>query len=81
VQRELYEALKIAATYSQSRQREGLAVMTVRDSEVRDALIFLARLGVMRTNGRPKSRAFLDFLRRFHPVAFAEKPASTIVIP
>ena len=35
---------------------------TLRDSEVLKALVFLVRLAHGRTSGRPKSRAFVDFL-------------------
>ena len=34
----------------------------LRDSEVLKALVFLLRMGMARTSGRPKSRAFVDFL-------------------
>ncbi len=34
----------------------------LRDSDVLRALVFLVRLGISRTSGRPKSRAFVDFL-------------------
>ena len=34
----------------------------LRDSEVLKALVFLVRMAQARTSGRPKSRAFLDFL-------------------
>ena len=35
---------------------------TLRDSDVLKALVFLVRLAHGRTSGRPKSRAFVDFL-------------------
>ena len=35
---------------------------TLRDSEVLRALVFLSRLAQGRTSGRPKSRAFVEFL-------------------
>ncbi len=34
----------------------------LRDSDVLKALVFLLRMGLSRTSGRPKSRAFIDFL-------------------
>ena len=34
----------------------------LRDSDVLKALVFLLRMGLGRTSGRPKSRAFIDFL-------------------
>jgi len=54
---------------------------TVRDSDVRDALIFLTQLGTTRTNGRPKGRAYLDLLRAEFPEEQFQKPASSILLP
>jgi len=34
----------------------------LRDSDVLRALVFLLRMGMTRTSGRPKSRTFIDFL-------------------
>ncbi len=43
----------------------------LRDSEVLKALVFILRLALGRTSGRPKSRAFIDFLYS----QFPEKPS------
>jgi hypothetical protein len=58
----------------------------LRDSEVLKALVFLLRMGLTRTSGRPKSRAFVDFLfaqfpENQSPVAAPEAAGSRIVIP
>jgi hypothetical protein len=58
----------------------------LRDSEVLKALVFLLRLGLRRTSGRPKSRAFVDFLFVQFPethstIARPEEAGSRIVIP
>jgi hypothetical protein len=58
----------------------------LRDSEVLKALVFLLRMGLGRTSGRPKSRAFIDFLLAQFPekhsaIAGPEESASRIVIP
>lgn len=58
----------------------------LRDSEVLKALVFLLRLGLGRTSGRPKSRAFVDFLFAQFPekhsaIARPEDAGSRIVIP
>ncbi len=45
----------------------------LRDSDVLKALVFLLRMGLARTSGRPKSRAFVDFL-------FAQFPEQRSVI-
>jgi hypothetical protein len=58
----------------------------LRDSDVLKALVFLLRMGFGRTSGRPKSRAFIDFLFAQFPekqsaIAGPEEAGSRIVIP
>ena len=80
VQRELYDVLKAAIEEFKKRLAQQPGGGAVRDAEIRDALIFLSQLGTTRANGRPKGRAFLDFMRsQFKPEEFA-KPASNIVL-
>jgi hypothetical protein len=43
-------------------EQKHIGLTRLRDSEVLKALVFLLRLGLGRTSGRPKSRAFVDFL-------------------
>ncbi len=47
----------------------------LRDSEVLKALVFLLRMAHSRTSGRPKSRAFLDFLKAQFPERDSGLPA------
>jgi hypothetical protein len=58
----------------------------LRDSEVLKTLVFLVRMAYGRTSGRPKSRAFVDFLFAQFPekesnVATRGEPASRIIVP
>jgi len=58
----------------------------LRDSDVLKALVFLLRMGVARTSGRPKSRAFIDSLLAMFPekqsvIAGPEEAGGRIVIP
>jgi hypothetical protein len=58
----------------------------LRDSDVLKALVFLLRMGLGRTSGRPKSRAFVDFLFAQFPekqsvIAGPDEAGSRIVIP
>jgi len=57
-------------------EQKHVGYSTLKDSEVLKALVFLLRLANGRTSGRPKSRAFLEFL-------FAQFPEkeSTVVTP
>jgi hypothetical protein len=66
-------------------EQKHVGYVQLRDSEALRALVFLVRMAYGRTNGRPKSRAFADFLLS----QFPEKPqgiatpetAGSIVIP
>ncbi len=71
----------IAEFRRQEQQRSGLS--HVRDAEILGVLAFLQRLELSRNNGRPRSRAFLDFLRRFFPAeAGAAAPrTSSLILP
>lgn len=65
----------------QTSQPGGFA--TIKDSEIFRLLIFFLRVGVRETNGRPKSRTFLDFLyAQFPPAAAAaEREPPRIILP
>ncbi|MGA9391405.1 MAG: hypothetical protein WBV69_13260 [Candidatus Sulfotelmatobacter sp.] len=58
--------------YREAEQKQ-LGYTNLRDGAVLKALVFLVRLGHGRTSGRPKSRAFIDFL-------FAQFPEKQSVI-
>ena len=81
LQRRLYEALKACLEdYKKAETRE-IGLSSTRDGEIRDALIFLAQLGAVQSNGRPKGRAYLDFLRTEFKSEELSKPTSNIVLP
>lgn len=79
-QRGLYEDLKkaIEEFLENATKRAGMA--TVRDSDIRDALIFLTQLCAAHLNGRPKGRAYLDLIREQFPKEEFKKAASNIVL-
>lgn len=55
---------------------------TLKDSDVFHVLVFLLRLAKQETNSRPRSRAFLGFLRQRFPLpSQAEKDAPRIIVP
>jgi hypothetical protein len=67
-------------------ERKHTGLTRLRDSEVLKVLVFLLRMGVVRTSGRPKSRAFRDSLLAMFPekhsgVVGPEEAGSRIVIP
>ena len=55
---EMQELLK---GYREEEQKH-LGYTRLRESDVLRALVFLLRMGYARTSGRPKSRAFVDFI-------------------
>jgi hypothetical protein len=67
-------------------EQKHMGLTRLRDSEVLKALVFLLRLGLGRTSGRPKSRAFVDFLwtqfpERQSAIAAPEDEGSRIIVP
>jgi hypothetical protein len=71
--------------YREAEQKQ-LGYSTVRDSDVLKALVFLVRLGHGRTSGRPRSRAFIDFLLAQFPekesaVVTPQEASSRIIVP
>lgn len=67
-------------------EQKHVGYVRLRDSEVLKALVFLLRMGLARTSGRPKSRAFVDFLFAQFPekqsaIATPEEAGSRIIVP
>jgi hypothetical protein len=72
-QRVAAEVETMLKEYREAEQKH-MGYSTVRDSDVLKALVFLVRLGYGRTSGRPKARAFVEFL----VAQFPEKESSII---
>ena len=54
----------------------------LKDTEVFQLLVFFLRFGRLRSNGRPRSRAFITFLRsQFPPEAGVAKEEPRIILP
>jgi hypothetical protein len=73
----------LAQFRKQDADRTGFS--SLKDSEIFRLFVFLLRVGKQETTGRPRSRAFLSFLRtRFPPPANAasiEKDGPRIIMP
>jgi len=60
------EVQKMIKEYREAEQKH-IGYSKLRDSEVLRGIVFLLRMSMVRTSGRPKSRAFVDFLYRQFP--------------
>jgi hypothetical protein len=76
--------LHLTQFIAESRQAEQkqAAFSSIKDSDIFQLLVFLLRVAKYETNGRPRSRAFLDFLRaQFPPATEPQAEPSRIIIP
>jgi hypothetical protein len=81
VQRELYDALSAFLTEIK-QQSSAASVHPPKDNEIFQLLVFLFRMGILRTNGRPRSRKFIEFLRGQFPGAQElKREQSRIIVP
>jgi hypothetical protein len=79
------QVLEMAKQFREVEQKQ-LGYSTLKDSDMLKALVFLVRLGHARTSGRPKSRAFIDFLIAQFPekqsaLVTPEEAGSRIIVP
>jgi hypothetical protein len=81
-------AREVATMVKEFREEEvkHLGYSRLKDSDVLKALVFWMRMGMTRTSGRPKSRAFVDFLLAQFPekasgIAAPEDAGSRIIVP
>jgi hypothetical protein len=74
----------VVAKYLQEWKEKGAAearVAPASDSEVFRLLVFLVRFGHTRSNGRPRTRGFIDFLRAQFPAVQRAAEAPRIIAP
>ena len=79
------EVQNMVKEYREAEQKHA-GYAQLRDSEVLRALVFLVRMAHGRTSGRPKSRAFVDFLLAQFPekpsgIAAPEEVGSRLITP
>jgi hypothetical protein len=79
------EVQNMVKEYREAEQKH-VGYAQLRDSEVLRALVFLVRMAHGRTSGRPKSRAFVDFLLAQFPekptgIAAPEEVGSRLIVP
>jgi len=79
------EVQKMLKEYREAEQKH-VGYSRLRDSDVLKALVFLVRMGHARTSGRPKARAYVDFVLAQFPekqsgIAALEEAGSRIIVP
>jgi len=80
--RELYAALIALFSELKKQQAERASSTSLKDSELFYLLVFLYRMGLLRTNGRPRSRRFIEFLRgQFPQSSELKREESRIIVP
>jgi hypothetical protein len=82
LRRELYAALTVFVAEAKQQQSQPPAFGTLKDSDIFYLLVFLFRMGLLRTNGRSRSRRFVEFLRgQFPDVQELKREESRIIAP
>jgi len=80
--RGLYAALAQFLDESKQQTAERATDPAAKDSEVFFLLVFLYRMGLQRTNGRPRARRYVEFLRSQFPAApESKREESRIIVP
>lgn len=80
--RELYAAMIAFISEIKKQQAERPASASLKDLEIFYLLVFLYRMGLLRTNGRPRSRRFIEFLRgQFPQTPELKREESRIIVP
>src|SRR5262249_3730374 len=80
----LYSALEdFLKGYKQEESRQALGTTGLKDGEIFQLLVFMARVARTHTNGRPRSRMFLNWLTAQFPELQAATAAEAprIIIP
>lgn len=81
VQAVIAELEKMLKQYNETEQKH-VGYSTLKDSELLQVLVFMLRTGYARTSGRPRSRAFIDFLlEQFPEREIASAQAGSLIIP
>lgn len=78
----LYAALTKFIEEEKKREAENPRGHPLKNSDIFHLLVFLLRFGRLRSNGRPRTRVFLEFLRaQFPPEMGVAREAPRIIMP
>jgi len=82
VQREIYTALTALLDDLKQKQAAAGTSETLKNEDIFYVVIFLFRMGLLRGNGRPRSRRFIEFLRgQFHEAEELKREETRIILP
>lgn len=82
VQRELYSALKALLDDLKQKQAAAGTLETLKNQDIFFVIVFLFRMGLLRSNARPRSRRYIEFLRGQFPQAEElKREESRIILP
>jgi hypothetical protein len=78
----LYAAVTGFVSEVKQQNAERANSSALKDSDIFYLLVFLYRMGLLRTNGRPRSRRYIEFLRDQFPQAQElKREESRIIVP
>ena len=78
----LYAAISKFIENEKKREPDHPQIPALQNSEIFHLLVFLLRFGRLRSNGRPRTRAFIEFLRsQFPPEMGLAKQEPRIIMP
>jgi hypothetical protein len=78
----LYAAIAKFIENEKKHEPEHPQIPALKNSEIFHLLVFLLRFGRLRSNGRPRTRAFIEFLRgQFSPEMGLTKEEPRIIVP
>jgi hypothetical protein len=82
VQRDLYLALSQFLSEIKQKAVESGQSAALKDLAIFQVIVFLYRMGLLRSNGRPRSRRFIEFLRAQFPQAEElQREEPRIIVP
>lgn len=80
--RDLYGAVMTLLAELKKEQAERTGFFQLKDGDIFHLLVFLFRMGLLRSNGKPRSRRFVEFLRGQFPQAQElKREKSRIIVP
>ncbi|MBI4464969.1 MAG: hypothetical protein HY647_09720 [Acidobacteria bacterium] len=77
----VFRDLQSALKELREKERHRGNIAPVKDTDVIRALVFLCRLAALRSNQKPRGRAFIDFLKQVFPEATSRTEEPRLILP